>query len=169
MDITLECTVIVNGVPRTRHVPARESLADFLREDLGLTGTHLGCEQGVCGACSVLMNGRSVRSCLVLAVQASGHDVVTIEGLEDNVTAKQFAAALSTEHGLQCGFCTPGIIVTGVDLLGSTAHLTEPDVREALSGNVCRCTGYQAIVAAVLSVASDRASLAGDGDQASEL
>ena len=141
----------VNGRAVHRAVPARLSLADFLRDHLGLTGTHLGCEQGVCGACTVMVDGRSVRSCLMLAAQADGAEVTTIEGLDDDEDAARVRAALSRHHGLQCGFCTPGIVVAACELLGQcTRPPVEDEVREALSGNICRCTGYTGIVDAVL-------------------
>ena len=143
--------VIVNGTVVERPVEPRLSLADFLRDGLGLTGTHLGCEHGVCGACSVLLDGRSVRACLTLAVQADGHRVTTVEGLAEHATTRRLAAAMAAAHGLQCGFCTAGFLVTATELLDESAgaELTEPTVRAALSGNLCRCTGYQAIIEAV--------------------
>jgi carbon-monoxide dehydrogenase small subunit len=148
----------VNKVPVERHVVARTSLADFLRDELGLTGTRLGCEHGVCGACTVLVNGRSVRSCLLLAAQATGADVTTVEGLQLSGRTGRLREAMSRHHGLQCGFCTAGFLITATELLRDTDAadgLTESRVREALSGNVCRCTGYQGIVRAVLEVARD--------------
>lgn len=153
--MSVQCTLRVNGHPIQREVDPRVSLADLLREELGLTGTHLGCEHGVCGACTVLINGNSVRGCLVLAVQADGEDVVTIEGLHDDPDVRLLAGALSARHGLQCGFCTPGVIVTAMELLRSGEAVDETTVRERLSGNLCRCTGYQGIVAAVLEAAND--------------
>ncbi|WP_127126819.1 (2Fe-2S)-binding protein [Georgenia sp. SYP-B2076] len=141
----------VNGAAVHRTVPARLSLADFLRDHLRLTGTHLGCEQGVCGACTVMVDGRSVRACLMLAAQADGSEVTTVEGLEDNEHAARLRGALSRHHGLQCGFCTPGIVVAACELLGRcTQPPAEDEVRETLSGNICRCTGYTGIVDAVL-------------------
>lgn len=151
-----EITVVttVNGHEVSRTVPARLTLADFLRDHLGLTGTHLGCEQGVCGACNVLVDGRSTRACLMLAAQAEGSEITTVEGLEGNEHAARLRGALSRHHGLQCGFCTPGIVVTGCELLGQcTVAPSEAEVREALSGNICRCTGYTGIVDAVLEAA----------------
>ncbi|GAA4287247.1 (2Fe-2S)-binding protein [Georgenia daeguensis] len=151
-QITL--TARVNGREVSRAVPVRLSLADFLRDHLGLTGTHLGCEQGVCGACTVLVDGRSVRACLMLAAQAEGSEVTTVEGLEDDEYATRLRDALGRHHGLQCGFCTPGIMVTGCELLARCAvPPAEDEVREALSGNICRCTGYTGIVDAVLDAA----------------
>ena len=147
-------TTSVNGHEVRRAVPARLSLADFLRDHLSLTGTHLGCEQGVCGACTVLVDGRSVRACLMLAAQVEGSEVTTIEGLKDDEHAARLRDALSRHHGLQCGFCTPGIVVAGCELLGRCNRPpAEHEVREALSGNICRCTGYTGIVDAVLEAA----------------
>jgi carbon-monoxide dehydrogenase small subunit len=145
--------LVVNGVTRRGAVPPRTSLADFLRDHLGLTGTHLGCEHGVCGACTVLLDGRSVRSCLVLAAQASGRSVRTVEGLSDGDPLNPLQTALADHHGLQCGFCTPGFLMVATELLAEGRDLDEDEVRERLSGNVCRCTGYQGIVEAVLEVA----------------
>jgi carbon-monoxide dehydrogenase small subunit len=130
-------------------------LTDFLRHELGLTGTHVGCEHGVCGACTILVDGVSVRSCLMLAVQADGHRVETIEGVASpDGTLHPIQQALSRYHGLQCGYCTPGVVMTLVELLQECGDIpiTEPDVRRALSGNLCRCTGYQGIVEAALAV-----------------
>ncbi|AEJ39272.1 (2Fe-2S)-binding domain protein [Sulfobacillus acidophilus TPY] len=143
----------VNGVQHTVDVEPRWTLADVLRHQLGLTGTHVGCEQGACGACTVLLDGEPVRSCLTFAIQADGHDVVTIEGLtpEDGLSPLQMA--FQRHHALQCGFCTPGMVVTATALLQQQKPLTEDSVREALSGNICRCTGYQFIVDAVLDAA----------------
>ena len=146
--------VSVNGHVHVREVETRLTLGDFLRQELGLTGTHFGCEHGVCGACTVLLDGRSVRSCLMLAVQVDGREVSTIEGLapdEENLHPLQ--AAFWQHHGLQCGFCTPGILMTLVEFLEETPDPTADDVREALSGNLCRCTGYQSIVEAALAAA----------------
>ena len=148
--------VTVNGREFRRSVPPRLTLADFLRDELGLTGTHLGCEHGVCGACTVFIEGRSARACLTLAVQADGLRVDTVEGLDQFEETARLRRALSERHGLQCGFCTPGFLVTAVELLRDTdaeKPLTEDAVREALSGNICRCTGYQGIVQAVLDAA----------------
>lgn len=150
-------TATVNGHEVTVEVPPRLTLADFLREELRLTGTHLGCEHGVCGACTVLVDGRSVRACLVFAVQVDGREVVTVEGLQENATTARLRCAFTRHHGLQCGFCTPGMLVAATELLDQRdpdEPLTERCVREALSGNTCRCTGYQGIVRAVLDAAS---------------
>jgi len=146
--------VIVNGAEHRRNVDVRLTLADFLRHELGLTGTHLGCEHGVCGACTVLVGERSVRSCLMLAVQADGARITTVEGVAralDDLHPLQ--EAFRDHHGLQCGFCTPGILMTLVEFLAVDPDPTEEDIREALSGNLCRCTGYQSIVAACLDAA----------------
>ena len=144
----------VNGAPFARTIDVRRHLADFLRHDLGLTGTHVGCEHGVCGACTVLVDGQSVRSCLMLAVQAHGKAVTTIEGLAPAPgVLHPLQAALHKHHGLQCGFCTPGMLTTLVELLNTTPHPTADEVRIAISGNLCRCTGYEGIVAAALEAA----------------
>jgi carbon-monoxide dehydrogenase small subunit len=150
-------SVTVNGRTVVRAVPPRLTLADFLRDELGLTGTHLGCEHGVCGACSVFVDGRSARACLTLAVQADGARVDTVEGLDVFEETARLRQAFSERGGLQCGFCTPGFLVTAVELLrdpDADKPLTEDSVREALSGNICRCTGYQGIVQAVLDAAA---------------
>ena len=144
----------VNGKSYEKTVPVRLSLADFIREHLHLTGTHLGCEHGVCGACTISMNGRSARSCLTLAVQADGADIVTIEGLRaEDGTRHPMQEAFHENFALQCGYCTPGMLITAIELLRDNPNPDEQEVREALSGNLCRCTGYQAIVNAVLAVA----------------
>ena len=156
MSELVELRTTVNGQRVHATVLARLTLADFLREELRLTGTHLGCEHGVCGACSVLVDGRSVRACLLFAVQVEGADVVTVEGLQDNETTARLRGAFTRCHALQCGFCTPGMLVTATELLDdarSPRPLTDQTVREALSGNMCRCTGYQGIVHAVLEAA----------------
>lgn len=154
MAETRKIVVKVNGTRYERDVEVRLTLADFLRQQLGLTGTHLGCEHGVCGACTVLMNGRSIRSCLTLAVQANGHDVTTVEGLAPGPEELHpLQEALHENHGLQCGFCTPGMLITLAELLQDNSSPTEEEVRIAISGNLCRCTGYQSIVAAALDAA----------------
>ena len=146
--------VTVNGNVYEKTVPVRLSLADFLREHLHLTGTHLGCEHGVCGACTISLNGRSARSCLMLAVQADGADVVTIEGLRaKDGTRHPLQQIFLESFALQCGYCTPGMLITAIELLQDNPNPTEREVREALSGNICRCSGYQAIVDAVLIAA----------------
>jgi len=146
--------VEVNGAPFARTIDVRRHLADFLRHDLGLTGTHVGCEHGVCGACTVLVDGQSVRSCLMLAVQAHGKAVTTIEGLAPSPgVLHPLQAALHKHHGLQCGFCTPGMLTTLVELLNTVPNPSADEVRIAISGNLCRCTGYEGIVAAALEAA----------------
>jgi carbon-monoxide dehydrogenase small subunit len=142
--------VRVNGREHLRTVPSRLLLSDFLRDHLGLTGTHVGCEHGVCGACTVLLDGEPVRACLMLAVQADGHAITTVEGLApDEERLHPVQEAFREEHGLQCGFCTPGFLLTVVALLRETPAPTDQAIREALAGNLCRCTGYQNIVRAV--------------------
>ncbi len=145
---TLEVSLSVNGRAESRTVPARKLLSDFIREDLGLTGTHVGCEHGVCGACTILLDGEPIRSCIMLAVQADGRELTTVEGItpEDGLNGLQ--QAFKDHHGLQCGFCTPGFLmtITGVD---PGDYPDEQSIREMLSGNLCRCTGYQNIVKAV--------------------
>jgi carbon-monoxide dehydrogenase small subunit len=143
----------VNGSPHERIVDGRTLLSDFLRHDIGVHGTHVGCEHGVCGACTVQLNGRPVRSCLMLAVQADGESIVTVEGLSQSEQLSILQQAFHESHALQCGFCTPGILVTIDAFLREHPDPTEAGVREALTGNLCRCTGYQAIVAAVLTAA----------------
>jgi carbon-monoxide dehydrogenase small subunit len=147
-------TVTVNGVKHTKDAAVRMTLADFLRGPLGLTGTHLGCEHGVCGACTILLDGRSARSCLMLAVQTDGHEITTVEGIApgpDKLHPLQ--EAFRDNHGLQCGFCTPGMLTTLIELLRDNPDPTEHEVRVAISGNLCRCTGYQGIVLAALDAA----------------
>ena len=147
-DIAL--TVTVNGERLSRTVEARRTLADFLRDNLSLTGTHLGCEHGVCGACTVLVDGDAVRSCLMFAAQADGAEVTTIEGLSQrNGELSPIQAAFQAEHALQCGFCTPGFVVSVHAFLAENPHPSDDEIRDALSGNLCRCTGYQGIIAAV--------------------
>ena len=144
----------VNGERHGLTIESRTTLADCLRTELGLTGTHLGCEHGVCGACTVLVDGQSVRSCLMLAVQTDGSRVETVEGLSrDGEPLSTLQQAFQDNHGLQCGFCTPGILMSLVEFLEENPHPSEADVREALSGNLCRCTGYQGIVAAAMDAA----------------
>lgn len=142
-------TVQVNGQTVSAEVEPRMTLADFLRDELGLTGTKLGCEHGVCGSCTVLVDGAAVRSCLVLAVQADGATITTIEGLAADGGLHPVQQAFWESHALQCGFCTPGMVLTAVALLAEHPHPSEAEIREALSGNLCRCTGYQNIVRAV--------------------
>ena len=154
MSESRNITLTVNGVRREEQVEVRLTLADFLRHQLGLTGTHLGCEHGVCGACTVLIDGHSARSCLMLAVQANGHEVATVEGLAPTPdTLHPLQQAFRDNHGLQCGFCTPGILTTLIEFLRDNPDPTEQEVRIAISGNLCRCTGYQGIVLAALDAA----------------
>lgn len=150
MSTTRTITANVNGREYRRTVEVRLTLADFLREELGLTGTHLGCEHGVCGACTVHLNGQAVRSCLMLAVQADGADLTTVEGLAQGGKLTQLQQAFQDNHALQCGFCTPGFLMTASAFLKETENPTKAQVREAISGNLCRCTGYEPIVKAVL-------------------
>jgi len=146
----------VNGQARQCAVAPRQHLVDFLREDLGLTGSHLGCEHGVCGACSVRLDGQVVRGCLVLAVQADGRSVETIEGLTDGGTVRDLQDAFVARNALQCGYCTPGMLMAAAELLQAQPNASREDVRVWMSGNYCRCTGYQAIVDAVCDVLSSR-------------
>ena len=145
--------LVVNGERRAGDAEPRMLLSDFLREQLGLTGTHVGCEHGVCGACTVLVNGEAARSCLMLAVQAEGAEVRTIEGLGGVDDMHPLQEAFWEKHGLQCGFCTPGMLMTAVELLESTPNPSLDEIREAISSNLCRCTGYQTIVEAVQAAA----------------
>jgi carbon-monoxide dehydrogenase small subunit len=150
-----DLTLTVNGERRSLRVESRRTLADALRDDLGLTGTHLGCEHGACGACTVLVDGAPQRSCLVFAAQLGGAEVVTVEGLcGPDGTLSPVQEAFRACHGLQCGFCTPGFVVTVTAFLAETPTPTEAEVRAALAGNACRCTGYQGIVAAVLAASA---------------
>ncbi|WP_327099091.1 (2Fe-2S)-binding protein [Nocardia vinacea] len=158
----VEIQVRVNGIARRKVVPPRRTLADFLRIDCGLTGTHLGCEHGVCGACTVLLDGDAVRACLVFAVQADGAEITTVEGMaaaDGELSPVQ--AALREHHGLQCGFCTPGFVVTATAFLRDNPHPTDQEIRAAISGNLCRCTGYQGIVKAVRA-AAEKSSIVKD-------
>ena len=148
-----EISVTVNGIAHEREVETRMMLVDFLRHDLGLTGTHVGCEHGVCGACTVLVEGRSARACLMLAVQCDGAKLSTVEGLAEDGRLNSLQQAFQDFHGLQCGFCTPGILMTLTEFLRDHAHPTEGEVREVLTGNLCRCTGYQGMVDAALAAA----------------
>lgn len=143
-------TVEINGCETTAEVQARKLLCDFIREDAGWTGTHIGCEHGVCGACTVLVDGRGVRSCLMFAVQAEGRKVQTVEALGSPENLSPLQEAFRDNHGLQCGFCTPGFLMTLTEFLKDNPEPTREEVREAISGNLCRCTGYVGIVDAVL-------------------
>ena len=156
MSEPVTVTLNVNGSPRRLLVEPRKTLADALREDLALTGTHLGCEHGVCGACTVLLDGDAVRSCLMFAVQADGSDVVAVEGLATDGTLSDVQQAMHACHGLQCGFCTPGFIVSITALLERHPDPDDAAIRDGLSGNLCRCTGYQGIIEAVKVTAAGR-------------
>jgi carbon-monoxide dehydrogenase small subunit len=147
--MTKTVSIQVNGVARKADVEPRVLLVHFLREALGLTGTHIGCETSLCGACTVLLDGRAVKSCTVLAVQADGASVTTVEGLAQGGELDPLQQGFWEEHGLQCGYCTPGMILCAHDLLDRVAEPSSTEIREALGGNICRCTGYQNIVAAV--------------------
>jgi aerobic carbon-monoxide dehydrogenase small subunit len=154
--VKMDIVVTVNGRKYAASIEPRLLLSDFIRDTIGLTGTHVGCEHGVCGACTIFVNGDSVRSCLMLAVRADGADIVTVEGLgtpeELNTIQNQFRE----KHGLQCGFCTPGMLMTAMDLLKKYPLSSDAEIREGLSGNLCRCTGYQNIVAAIRAAAALR-------------
>ena len=151
--------VTVNGRAYERLVEVRMTLADFIRQELDLTGTHLGCEHGICGACTILFNGQAVRSCLMLAVQADGAELDTVESLADGDELHPLQRAFQDNHALQCGFCTPGFLMTARAFLEEKPLPTRQEVREAISGNICRCTGYQPIVDAILQAAQDLRSL----------
>jgi len=155
--MTADIELTVNGEHRRASADVRTTLADFLRDDLGLTGTHVGCEHGVCGACTVLVDGASVRSCLMLAVQAAGHEVTTIEGVADGDRFHPVQQGFYECHSFQCGFCTPGFVMTTVELLADDPDPDEAGIREALSGNICRCTGYESIIDGVREAARLRA------------
>jgi len=152
VELALDATLTVNGQSVTRRIPARMNLVDFLREELGLTGSHVGCEHGVCGACTVRVNGEIVRGCLMLAVQADGCTVETIEGLSDTGELAKLQKAFHEKNALQCGFCTPGMLLAARDLLKQNPKPNREQIREHISGNYCRCTGYQAIVDAIEAV-----------------
>jgi carbon-monoxide dehydrogenase small subunit len=152
-DTSREIRLLVNGTSHQTTVDVRVTLSSFLREQLGLTGTHVGCEHGVCGACTVLVDGEAVRSCLMLAVQARDCEVMTVEGLADGDELHPVQQAFWESHAFQCGFCTPGFVMASVALLNDDPDPTEDEVRETLSGNICRCTGYQTIVDGVLLAA----------------
>jgi aerobic carbon-monoxide dehydrogenase small subunit len=152
MEHAVETTLIVNGSTVTRRIPARQNLIDFLREELGLTGSHAGCEQGACGACTLRVDGKIVRGCLMLAVQAGGKRVDTIEGLSDSGELAELQQAFHIRNALQCGFCTPGMLMAAQDLVTQHPQATREQIRAHLAGNYCRCTGYQAIVDAIENV-----------------
>jgi carbon-monoxide dehydrogenase small subunit len=153
MDTTIETTITVNGTPVTRRVPPRQHLIDFLREVVGLTGSHIGCEHGVCGACTLRVDGEIVRGCLMLAVQANGRKVDTIEGLSDSGELADLQKAFHEHNALQCGFCTPGMLISATALLAARPNPSDEEIQTALSGNLCRCTGYTGILAAVRAAA----------------
>ena len=152
----MDIAVTVNGREYQASVEPRLLLSDFIRDTVGLTGTHVGCEHGVCGACTILVNGDSVRSCLTLAVRADGADIVTVEGLGTPDALNTLQTQFREKHGLQCGFCTPGMLMTAMDLLQKYPLSSDAEIREGLSGNLCRCTGYQNIVAAIRAAAGLR-------------
>jgi carbon-monoxide dehydrogenase small subunit len=152
MEQALDITLTVNGTQVSRRVAARQHLVDFLREELGLTGSHIGCEHGVCGACTLRVDGAIVRGCLMLAVQANGCRVETIEGLTDSKELARLQKAFHERNALQCGFCTPGMLMAAQDLVSSKRKISREEIRAHISGNYCRCTGYQAIVDAIEEV-----------------
>ena len=153
-EATRVVTLTVNGVQHSVETTTRTTLAEFLREDLRLTGTHVGCAHGVCGACTVMMDGQSVRSCLMFAVQAHGHDILTVEGLSKEGELAPLQVCFRAHHALQCGYCTPGFLMTLTDFLSHNPNPTEEEVRQALTGNLCRCTGYTTIVEAAMDAAT---------------
>jgi carbon-monoxide dehydrogenase small subunit len=157
MQFETDIDTTINGAPVRRRVKARQHLADFLREELQFTGTHLGCEHGVCGACSVLVDGKVVRGCLMLAAQANGRRIDTIEGLSDSGALADLQAAFAERNAAQCGFCTPGMLLTAHQVLATGEVSDRRDIREAMSGNLCRCTGYESIVDAIEAVMGRRA------------
>jgi carbon-monoxide dehydrogenase small subunit len=153
MEKRRKITLRVNGVEYTREVECRRLLSDFIREELGLTGTHVGCEHGQCGSCTVLCNGAAIKSCLMLAVQAQGADLLTVEGLASDGKLHPLQEAFWENHGLQCGFCTPGMLISALSLLQTNSHPTEDEIRLGIAGNLCRCTGYVNIVKSVQAAA----------------
>ena len=156
MTIKMKVAINVNGTLYERDVEPRVTLVDFIRDELGFTGTHVGCEHGVCGACSVLLNDEPVRSCCMFAVQADGMEITTVEGLApERGQLSKIQDAFCEKHAMQCGFCTPGMLIACQDLINQVPHPTEDQVREAIGGNLCRCTGYQQIVDAVLYATAD--------------
>jgi carbon-monoxide dehydrogenase small subunit len=165
MTTARQVHVTVNGVRYDALAEPRITLADFLRGELGLTGTHVGCEHGICGACTILLNGQAVRSCLMLAVQVDGASVMTVEGLSQDGKLHPIQEAFMEEHGLQCGFCTSGFLMSVYELLQQKPNPTDEEIKDALGGNLCRCTGYQAILKSVhLAAVKLRASSSGAGD-----
>ena len=154
MDDLVDIKLTVNGEARQGRCEPRKLLVDFIREDLGLTGTHAGCEHGICGACTILFDGEAARSCATLAVQADGAEIMTVEGLANGERLHPLQQAFHEHHALQCGFCTPGMLMTALDLLNTVPNPTEAQIREGMSAVICRCTGYQGIVNAVSAVAA---------------
>ncbi len=150
----MEIKVTINGTAQSAEVESRKLLVDFLRSDLGMTGTHIGCDTTSCGACTVLLDGKPVKSCTMFAVQADGHELMTVEGLKQNGDLHPIQAAFKEEHGLQCGFCTPGMMIVGAALIEENPNPTDDDVRWAISGNLCRCTGYMNIVKSIQTAAA---------------
>jgi aerobic-type carbon monoxide dehydrogenase small subunit (CoxS/CutS family) len=153
MDDLVDISLTVNGKACRGRCEPRKLLVDFIREDLGLTGTHAGCEHGICGACTILLDGQAARSCITLAVQADGAELMTVEGLAGGERLHPLQQAFHEHHGLQCGFCTPGMLMTALDFLNTVPHPTEAQIRVAMSAVICRCTGYQGIVKAVAAAA----------------
>jgi aerobic-type carbon monoxide dehydrogenase small subunit (CoxS/CutS family) len=154
MPLTLQISVNVNGEVVTAVIPSRKLLSDFLRDEAGLTGVRVSCEHGVCGACTILVDGRTARACLLLAAQADGGEIRTVESLARDGQLHSIQQAFWDHHGLQCGYCTPGMLISAYELLSQNANPTEEDVREAISGNICRCTGYVHIVRAIVAAAA---------------
>ena len=161
MSQTIDIALTVNNNKYQRSVEPRLLLSDFLRHELGLTGTHVGCEHGVCGACTVLFDGQPIRSCLMFAVQADGHEILSIEGIGTLENLHPLQASFKEAHGVQCGFCTPGFILTLLPFLAANPDPDEQEIRKAISGNICRCTGYQYIVDAVRLAAKKMAAVSG--------
>ena len=162
----MEIKVTINGTPQSADVENRKLLVDFLRSDLDMTGTHIGCDTTSCGACTVLLDGKPVKSCTMFAVQANGREVMTVEGLKQNGNLHPIQAAFKEEHGLQCGFCTPAMMLVGSALLESNPAPTDEDVRWAISGNICRCTGYVNIVKAIQRAGAQLAAASSGGGDA---
>jgi carbon-monoxide dehydrogenase small subunit len=162
-----EITLTINGTQRKVQVEPRQSLADLLREDVRLTATHLGCEHGVCGACTILLNGEPARACIALAITLDGSEVRTLEGLQDDALMGVLKQSFHEKHGLQCGFCTPGMLISSHDLLRRKADLEGEQIRVAMSGNLCRCTGYQGIVRSIKAAADKWAEKVAAGEVAS--
>ena len=160
-----EITITINGKQRKAQVEPRQSLADLLREEMRLTATHLGCEHGVCGACTILLDGEPARACIALAITLDGSEVRTLEGLQDDALMAVLKQSFHEEHGLQCGFCTPGMLISSHDLLRRKPKLEEEQIRVAMSGNLCRCTGYQGIVRSIKAAAEKWAGKTAAGEE----